>query len=139
VPARAASFAADRRPQILVVEDELLVGLHVANSLKDARFEVLGPAPSVSRALNLLRNGSCDAAVLDINLGKETSEEVALELSARRTPFVIVSGYAKSAHPPAFYGVPPFDKPVKIELLIAELSRHLVIASAPFERNLSND
>jgi DNA-binding NtrC family response regulator len=108
-----------------VVENEALVGLDLAISLMDAGYVVLGPAPSVRRALDLLEDRGCDAAVLDINLEEETSEAVALELSARGIPFVIVSGYNRSQHPPAFNGVISFDKPVKIELLIAELNRHL--------------
>ena len=45
-------------------------------------------------ALILWEQG-CDAAVLGINLGNETSEPVALELMKRKTPFVTLSGYSR--------------------------------------------
>ena len=34
----------------------------------------VGPARTVSQALELLKSKGCDATILDINLGKETSE-----------------------------------------------------------------
>jgi DNA-binding response OmpR family regulator len=125
VSASERGLGAVRQPRILLVEDEALVGLDLAISLKDAGFLVSGPAPSVRRALDLLGDRGCDVAVLDINLGEETSEAVALELSARGIPFVTVSGYDKSQRPPAFKGVISFDKPVKIELLVAALNSQL--------------
>ena len=71
----------------------------------------------------MLRAKGCDAAVLDINLGKETSELVALELKDRGTPFVTLSGYTREQYPPAFHGVPALAKPPRPEVLVAEVRR----------------
>lgn len=85
------------RPRILVVEDEALVALGIAKVLTETGFEVVGPARAVTQALDLVKRGGCDAAVLDINLGNETSEPIALGLMERCTPFVTVSGFAGAA------------------------------------------
>ena len=59
---------------ILVVEDNALVALEIAQALNLAAFDVVGPATTVALALELFSAEGCDAAVLDINLRDETSE-----------------------------------------------------------------
>lgn len=106
--------------RILVVEDEPLLALDLESELSAAGFDVVGPAGSVARALSLIDELGCDTALLDVNLGLETSEAVALELRARGTPFVVMSGYAQDELPAALAGAPFLSKPVKpADLLIA--------------------
>ncbi len=119
----AASSPSQPRRRILVVEDEPLVALEVAHVLTEARFDVVGPTRDVAGALSLLDGRGCDAAVLDINLGHETSEPVALELTKRRTPFVTLSGYSPAQQGSSFDGAPALSKPLQPELLIATLKR----------------
>jgi PAS domain S-box-containing protein len=111
------------RACVLVVEDEPIVALEIAQVLDAAGFDVAGPVGSTPAALQLLKHGGCDAAVLDINLGGETSEAVALELLRRGTPFVILSGYSRDQYPPAFRNAPALMKPLRPEHLVAELKR----------------
>lgn len=66
----------------------------IAHMLTDLGVEVLGPVPSVQKAMALLDLGGCDAAVLDINLGSETVEPVAQRLEDTGLPYFFVSGYA---------------------------------------------
>jgi len=49
-----------------------------------------------------MKHIGCEAAVLDVNLGFETSERVAPELKKRGRPFVALSGYSHDQHPTAF-------------------------------------
>lgn len=97
--------------RVLVVEDDALIALDTAEELMIAGLEVLGPATSVSRALELLASTGCDVAVLDVNLGEETSAPVARELLSRGTPFIVVSGYSSEQHPPELQGAPMLSKP----------------------------
>ena len=113
----------DRRPRVLVVEDEALVAIEISHVLTDAGFDVLGPAGSVPAALALLERSRCDVALLDINLGSMTSEAVAVRLKGSGTPFVILSGYSRDQYPPAFTHAPALTKPLRHELLIAELKK----------------
>ena len=100
-----------------------MIALEIAKVLTDAGFEVVGPAGSVIPALALIEKQGCDAAVLDVNLGDETSEAVAKKLRAARTPFITLSGYSRLQHPPVFAGAPALFKPLRSELLVAELKR----------------
>lgn len=107
---------------MLVVEDEPVIAADMASMLKDAGFTVLGPAGDVGHALALLERQGCDAAVLDMNLGRETSEAVARELTRERIPFVVVSGYAKDQLPEALRSAPLVVKPLRRGVVEALLS-----------------
>ena len=121
-PASSGALTKER-PRILVVEDEALVAIEIAHVLTEAGFDIVGPARRVSVALELLRRSGCDAAVLDINLGRETSEAIAAELTASETPFITLSGYSDDVHHSAFAGSPTLTKPLRPEILSAELRK----------------
>jgi CheY-like chemotaxis protein len=108
--------------RILIVEDEPLVGMEIAEALQEAGFAVLGPVSSNADALALLMEQGCDAAVLDVNLGRETSEPLALKFKAEGVPFVTLTGYAPDQTPAAFREAPLLTKPILTEVLIAELA-----------------
>ena len=126
--ARSGKFAGDTarpgaRPRVLVVEDEAFVAMEIAQVLDAGGFDVAGPVGGVAAALELVKRLGCDAAVLDINLGRETSELVALELTKYGTPFVTLSGYSREQHPAAFGGAPALAKPLQPRCLIAEVRK----------------
>ena len=107
--------------RVLIVEDEVLIALDLAEQLEEAGFEVLGPAVSVAAALELIKSIGCDSAVLDVNLGKETSEPVAQQLVTLGIPFIVLSGYSTIQHAPIFSSAPKLRKPAAIEELVALL------------------
>lgn len=86
--------------------------LRFCQVLQEAGFDILGPARNVDQALELLRTRHCDVAVLDINLGKETSEPVAKELMRLCTPFVTMTGYSRQHFPAIFLSAPALTKPI---------------------------
>jgi PAS domain S-box-containing protein len=111
--------------RILVVEDEPLIAMEFSQTLSEAGFVVIGPAESVARALALLAQFGCDAAVLDINLGTETSEPVARELIKLGVPFTTISGYSREQLPANMRTAPLLGKPVSPAMLIAGVKRCL--------------
>jgi DNA-binding response OmpR family regulator len=117
------------KQRILVVEDEFVISLSIAQILQDEGFEVLGPAMSVSMALMLDEQVHCDAAVLDVNLHNGTAEPLAARLKARGTPFVVLTGSVHDQLPAAFGDAPLLSKPLQPTALIAALTA--LHASAP--------
>ncbi len=111
--------------RILVVEDEPLIAMDFSQTLSEAGYVVIGPANSVARALALLAQFGCDAAMLDVNLGAETSEAIARELIRLGKPFVATSGYSREQMPGIMQTAPLLGKPVSSEMLIAEVERCL--------------
>jgi len=79
---------------ILIVEDELLVGLELEQILRDAGWHVIARVNSVSAALAAIATTKIDAAVVDLNLGRESAYPVVDMLSAKGIPFMILTGYA---------------------------------------------
>ena len=113
-------------PRILIVEDDALLGLDLKEHLECAGFTVLGPAASASKALALLAQAGCDAAILDVHLGRgQTSEPVAQELRLRGTPFVTVTAYSHDHRLEPYLDFPVLSKPVRALDVIAELQRCL--------------
>ena len=116
--------------RILLVEDDPFLALDLERRLAQAGIMVAGPAASNARALALLAESGCDAAILDVHLGKDdTSEPVALELLARGIPFVTVTGYSHEQLPVSFAGSTVLSKPIRYGDLMAELQRCLNAAS----------
>ena len=112
--------------RILLVEDDAFLAFDLCQLLEQAGFLVVGPASSSASALTLLAQSSCDAAILDVQLGRgDTSELVARKLVARGTPFVTVTGYSQEQRPDVFAGSPVFSKPVCFADLLAALQRYL--------------
>jgi CheY-like chemotaxis protein len=92
----ASSPLRDRR--ILVVEDEYLIAMSLQDALEMAGSIVVGPVPSIEKALKQIESEpNIDAAVLDVNLGGMLAYPVADMLIARKIPFVFTSGYEDNA------------------------------------------
>ncbi|MGB1235262.1 MAG: response regulator [Planktomarina sp.] len=107
---------------ILIVEDDILIGLDLVDQVEERGFTALGPCATVDRAIKTLRNSHCDAAVLDVNLGDETSADVAAKLRDMGVPFVVVSGYSLEQMPEGFGDAPRLTKPVNGRDLFALLA-----------------
>ncbi|HTZ68430.1 MAG TPA: response regulator [Roseiarcus sp.] len=87
-----SSALRDRR--ILVVEDEYLIAVTLSDQLEGVGSIVIGPVPSVERAMKAIESDpDIDAAILDINLGGVMAYPIADALLARNIPFVFTSGY----------------------------------------------
>ena len=107
--------------RILIVEDDALIAMTLAQDLEDAGFEIAGPCLNVPQALHTLQERKIDAAVLDLQLGATTSAEIAMTLKTAQIPFVVASGYADDALEPPFDGATTLNKPVQLAELIAVL------------------
>ncbi len=103
----------------LVVEDECLVALDVGDTLAEAGAKVVGIAASCEEALLIIEREQVSAAVLDVNLGAETSRRVAERLAAERIPFVFHTSQTVWDHP-SWMTAPIVSKPCsRLELLTA--------------------
>lgn len=95
--------------RILLVEDEFLIAEMTSAMLSDLGVIVIGPAHTLAKGLALAIACDCDAALLDVNLGRERSDAIAETLKSRGIPFVSTSGSPSSEG--IWHGAPALDKP----------------------------
>ena len=109
--------------RILVVEDDLMIGMLIDDVLKEAGCEVVGPMPRLAPALQAASEQRLDGALLDINLAGEVVSPVADRLIERGVPFVFLTGYGWHMLPERFHSRPLVTKPCRQDMLLAELAR----------------
>jgi DNA-binding response OmpR family regulator len=111
---------------ILVVEDEHVTALNLMKILEDAGCKVIGPAATVAGAHACIADNRIDAALLDINLGKDTRIfPVAEVLAALHVPFAFVSGHPRTLMPPHLHGHVFIAKPFGPGEIIATVKKLL--------------
>jgi len=107
---------------ILIIEDEFLLGLLLADALTDIGHRVLGPAACRAEALELLSGAAADLAFVDIELRDgESGIELARELGRQGVQCVFATGQPDRAreHPDAAAGLiaKPYSPATVIEVV----------------------
>lgn len=115
---------------VLVVEDEPLIGMDLAETLEERGLVVVGPCRTEVEALAWLADGRPDVAVLDVHLGGRPTSVLAAALVGRHVPFVVITGDPPHALPEAFRAAPYVPKPFDGAVL-ATLVRRLAAARPP--------
>jgi two-component sensor histidine kinase len=85
---------------VLLVEDNMIIAMDGEDALRDLGADVL-TAASVGRAREAIALHAVDLAVLDFNLGHESSLPVADLLAERGIPFLFATGYGDGLELPA--------------------------------------
>jgi DNA-binding response OmpR family regulator len=114
--------------RLLLVEDELLVGLFMQDLLKAIGYRPTEPIGRLSDAISAANNERFEGAVLDMNLNGEIVYPLAELLTEQRVPFLFVTGYAPRSLDPRFDSVPILQKPVVQDELAGALN--LVLGGA---------
>lgn len=104
---------ASRTPCVLLVEDEIALAQMVEDALVGAGYDV-ACATRVTDALELIEARPIQAAVLDINIGRDLVFPVAALLQQHQVPFVFASSWGKDVLPAAYSDRPVLQKPYKV-------------------------
>ena len=103
--------------RILVVEDHWLVAMEATRMLEDQDCEVVGPFSTVSDASPSALDAELEGAILDVELGDETSLALAEMLRERDIPFAFATGYDAAHLPEGFQAGAHLDKPYSAEMV----------------------
>jgi CheY-like chemotaxis protein len=104
-----------KQAKLLVVEDDVLIRMLLADMLGEIGYTVAAEAGSVDEALEATRKTDFDLAILDADLEGRSVSPVADALVARDIGFVFVTG---SNHALFAYGDrPTLRKPFQIDAL----------------------
>jgi CheY-like chemotaxis protein len=101
--------------RILVIEDSPVVAPFTADVLGDLGCSVVGPAPNMAAARELLDGQDFDAAILDVHIRGERVFPLCDLLAAKGVPFVLTSGYADWQMPEKWQDRPRLQKPYTID------------------------
>jgi CheY-like chemotaxis protein len=113
-----------RGRNILVVEDESLVALLMADAFEDAGASVIGPCFTISECVRTAALEGIDAAVLDVDLGGQDVFPAADELKRRGIPFVFHTAHADREELRSRFGdVPVCRKPIGMDALVTALAK----------------
>jgi CheY-like chemotaxis protein len=104
-------------PHILVVDDEPLVSLLIADWLAELGYHVVGPVGRAHEAMQLIEEARLDGALLDINLGTGDSFTLADAVRAKGIPLAFITGHVAGAVPPRFKGSPVLSKPFEFDAM----------------------
>ncbi|MEX6507029.1 HWE histidine kinase domain-containing protein [Jiella sp. M17.18] len=109
----------------LVVEDNMIISLDAEQLLLDNGLSKVFSAMSVADAKEILEAESVDVALLDVNLGNETSFSLIGPLNSKGVPYVFVTGYGEKLDLPdeADARVEAIKKPFAPDQVLAAVSR----------------
>lgn len=98
-----AGKAADvgERRKILVVEDDVLIAMELGERLNDMGYDVIGPCYTLEDAAEQIAAQRPDAALLDANLGGNSSVELGVSLVNQGVPVAFCTGYDVIKNAPA--------------------------------------
>jgi DNA-binding response OmpR family regulator len=107
---------------ILVVEDDYFIASEICNALRQCNAHIVGPAPDLSRGLQLLDDSTIHCAVLDINLHGEFVFDLANEALRRGVPVIFATGYDEGIIPELLVSNLRLEKPVDLRALVRAVS-----------------
>ena len=106
-----------RQASILLIEDEALIRLMVADMVESFGHRVVAVAGNVSEGRTLAQIEDYDCAILDINLMGFNVRPVAEAIRARGLPFLFLTGYGPKGVPGGFEDAATLHKPCSSDTL----------------------
>jgi len=118
-----AQDANPNEKRVLLVEDEPLVSMMLADMLSAFGHKVDGPYNRFPDAILAAKSNNLQAGILDVNLGGEKTYAVADILANRKIPFAFVTGYGPDTIVSEFSYAPVLQKPIEAAKLHALLQQ----------------
>jgi light-regulated signal transduction histidine kinase (bacteriophytochrome) len=106
---------------VLLVEDSMIIALDGEDALRELGASAVGTAPTVRDALRLIDQQVFAFALLDFNLGIDTSAAIADRLTELAVPFAFATGYGEGIGVDRWPGVPVINKPYGLKELRAAI------------------
>ncbi len=105
------------RPAVLLVEDEVMIRMMVADMLTELGYTVVAEAGDIDEAIRLVQATDFDIAILDVNVNGKLISPVAEAVTLRGRPLIFATGYGSSGLPEKFRDSPTLQKPFQVQTL----------------------
>jgi len=96
--------------RILIVEDEFVVAMEMVEEMEGLGATVTASVGTLSEAREAART-PIDGVLLDVQLGEEKTYELATDLQAAGTPFILTTGFDTAMLPEPLRASPRLSKP----------------------------
>lgn len=104
----------DERPlaglRILIVEDEFIVAMELAEEMEQLGATVTASVGTLAEARQQTVE-NLDGVLLDVQLGNDKTYELAADLQAAGTPFILTTGFDTAVLPESLQSIPRLSKP----------------------------
>jgi CheY-like chemotaxis protein len=110
---------------ILVVDDEPLIAMLIADWLGELGCRVVGPVGTAADALALIEKGGLNGVLLDVTLGTGNSFDLAERAQVDSVPVGFITGHSKADLPPRLKGALVLSKPFLFDDLKSLLDKLL--------------
>lgn len=107
---------------IVLVEDETMIRMMVAEMVQDLGHRVSGEASELEQALRMVETVDFDLALLDVNLNGTIVSPLLDLLERMGRPFVFLTGYGRAALPQRHQNRPTLQKPFLQDALARVIS-----------------
>lgn len=105
------------RGSVLLVEDEVMIRMMVADMLEELGYTVAAEAGEINEAIRLAQTIYYDLAILDVNVNGKVISPVADVIKAKGCPFIFATGYGSSGLPEQYRDRPALQKPFQLDAL----------------------
>jgi len=126
-----------RAPRVLIVEDELFIGLLIEETVRLIGFKISAIADNISKANLEFSKRNFDVVLLDLNIGGKYSTELADRVIKAEVPLAFITGYDYLVEP-RHAQVPILQKPFSAAQLNAFLMELLASDGAALVRYSSS-
>jgi DNA-binding response OmpR family regulator len=121
-------------PSILVVDDEPLIAMLVADWLGELGYQVVGPVGNASDALSLIEAEKIDGVLLDVTLGSSDSFALADRACAKEMRVAFITGRNAMDLPARFKGALVLSKPFEFESIRTLMAKLLDGSAQPINQ-----
>ena len=116
-------FSATLTGDALVVEDNIIIAMDAEDIMNDLGASSVTVISNVGAALTAVEEKTFSFALLDVNLGVETSEPVAAILVEKNIPFAFATGYGDASELTKRFKAPVIQKPYEASAIANTLAQ----------------
>ena len=114
---------APQKQRVLIVEDEAMIRMMLADMLADIGHDVAAEAATLDEARRCAEETDFDFAILDVNLNGEQIFPVVDIIGRRNLPFLLSTGYGANGLPEAYRSAHVLQKPFELDRLRAAIEK----------------
>lgn len=111
--------------RILIVEDEYLVAMELADEMEQLGAEIVALTGSLDEAMRAA-DDALDGALVDLQLGGDKAFAVAEKLRRARVPVILTTGYDVAGLPEGLRDCPRITKPFSPDQL-RRMAEHVFV------------